>query len=145
MTRDSRIVFAGGRAAFLVALGDLRRHRRGARFAQQADLVERERSKDGKPSRVDLTDEAVLGNDMRTFFLFLLGIRLAAAKPYIIFIIAGDLGYGYLGCYGQKTTKTPVLDKLAAEGIRFTQHHSGSTVCAPSRSSLMTGLDTGTT
>jgi arylsulfatase A len=69
----------------------------------------------------------------------------AAQKPNIIFIIADDLGYGDLGCYGQKTIKTPVLDKLAAEGIRFTQHYSGSTVCAPSRSSLMTGLDTGRT
>lgn len=69
----------------------------------------------------------------------------ATAKPNIIFIIADDLGYGDLGCYGQKTTKTPVLDKLAAEGIRFTQHYSGSTVCAPARSTLMTGLDTGST
>jgi arylsulfatase A-like enzyme len=69
----------------------------------------------------------------------------AAAKPNIIFIITDDLGYGDLGCYGQKTTKTPVLDKLAAEGIRFTQHYSGSTVCAPARSTLMTGLDTGST
>lgn len=69
----------------------------------------------------------------------------AAAKPNIVFIIADDLGYGDLGCYGQKTTRTPVLDKLAAGGIRFTQHYSGSPVCAPSRSTLMTGLDTGST
>jgi arylsulfatase A-like enzyme len=69
----------------------------------------------------------------------------AAAKPNIIFIITDDLGYGDLGCYGQKTIRTPVLDKLAAEGMRFTQHYSGSTVCAPSRSTLMTGLDTGST
>lgn len=68
-----------------------------------------------------------------------------AQKPNIVFIIADDLGYGDLGCYGQKTIRTPVLDKLAAEGIRFTQHYSGSTVCAPSRSCLMTGLDTGST
>ena len=65
------------------------------------------------------------------------------AGPNIVFIIADDLGYGDLGCYGQKKIRTPVLDKLAAEGIRFTQHYSGSTVCAPSRSSLMTGLMTG--
>lgn len=82
---------------------------------------------------------------MRTILLSLLGIGLAVAKPNIVFIIADDLGYGDLGCYGQKTTKTPVLDKLAAEGIRFTQHYSGSTVCAPARSALMTGLDTGST
>lgn len=69
----------------------------------------------------------------------------AAPNPNIVFIIADDLGYGDLGCFGQKTIKTPVLDKLAAEGIRFTDHYSGSTVCAPSRSSLMTGLDTGST
>ncbi len=68
-----------------------------------------------------------------------------AAKPNIVFIIADDLGYGDLGCYGQKTIQTPVLDTLASEGIRFTQHYSGSTVCAPSRSALMTGLDTGCT
>lgn len=69
----------------------------------------------------------------------------ANAKPNIIFIIADDLGYGDLGCYGQKTTRTPVLDKLASEGMRFTRHYSGSTVCAPSRSCLLTGLDTGST
>jgi arylsulfatase A len=69
----------------------------------------------------------------------------AAGKPNIVYIIADDLGYGDLGSFGQKTTKTPVLDKLAAEGIRFTQHYSGSTVCAPARSALMTGLDTGST
>lgn len=82
---------------------------------------------------------------MRTSLMFLLGIGLAAAKPNIVFIIADDLGYGDLGCYGQKTIQTPVLDKLAADGIRFTQHYSGSTVCAPSRSTLLTGLDTGRT
>jgi arylsulfatase A-like enzyme len=69
----------------------------------------------------------------------------AIEKPNIIFIIADDLGYGDLGCYGQKTIKTPELDRLAANGIRFTQHYAGSTVCAPSRSALMTGLDTGST
>jgi membrane-anchored protein YejM (alkaline phosphatase superfamily) len=82
---------------------------------------------------------------LRAFLLFLLGTGLAAAKPNIIFVIADDLGYGDLGSYGQKTIQTPVLDKLAADGIRFTQHYSGCTVCAPSRSALMTGLDTGST
>ena len=64
-------------------------------------------------------------------------------KPNIIYILADDLGYGDLGCYGQKKVKTPNLDKMAAQGMRFTQHYSGSTVCAPSRCALMTGLHTG--
>lgn len=65
--------------------------------------------------------------------------------PNIVFILADDLGYGDLGCYGQSVIKTPNLDRLAAEGLRFTQHYAGSTVCAPSRCSLMTGLHTGHT
>lgn len=64
-------------------------------------------------------------------------------QPNIIFILADDLGYGDLGCYGQKQVKTPNLDKLAARGVRFTQFYAGSTVCAPSRSALMQGLHTG--
>ncbi len=64
-------------------------------------------------------------------------------KPNIIFILADDLGYGDLGCYGQQKIKTPSLDRLAKEGMRFTQHYAGTTVCAPSRCSLMTGLHTG--
>ena len=64
-------------------------------------------------------------------------------KPNIIFILADDLGYGDLGVYGSKHIKTPNLDAMAANGIRFTNHYSGSTVCAPSRSTLMTGLHTG--
>ena len=66
-------------------------------------------------------------------------------KPNIIYILADDLGYGDLGCYRQSKFKTPNIDKLAEGGIRFTQHYSGSTVCAPSRSSLMTGQHTGRT
>ena len=66
-----------------------------------------------------------------------------AKKPNIIFILADDLGYGDLGCYGQKKIKTPNLDKLAKQGMRFTQFYAGSTVCAPSRCSLMTGRHTG--
>jgi arylsulfatase A len=65
------------------------------------------------------------------------------APPNIIFILADDLGYGDLGCYGQERIKTPNIDRMAAEGMRFTQHYSGSTVCAPSRCALMTGLHTG--
>src|SRR5437867_13105062 len=67
----------------------------------------------------------------------------AARRPSIIFILADDLGYGDLGCYGQTRIKTPNIDKLAAEGIRFTDFYAGSTVCAPSRCALMTGLHTG--
>jgi arylsulfatase A-like enzyme len=66
-----------------------------------------------------------------------------ARKPNIIFILSDDLGYGDLGCYGQTKIKTPNLDKLAAEGLRFTDCYAGSTVCAPSRATLMTGLHTG--
>ena len=66
-------------------------------------------------------------------------------KPNIIFILADDLGYGDLSCYGQEKFQTPNLDHLASEGLRFTQHYSGSTVCAPSRSVLMTGQHTGHT
>ncbi len=72
--------------------------------------------------------------------------RSAAVKrPNIIFIMADDLGYADLGCYGQKHIKTPNIDQLAAEGMRFTQCYAGSTVCAPSRSVLMTGQHTGHT
>jgi len=63
--------------------------------------------------------------------------------PNVIFILADDLGYGDLGCYGQKVIQTPQIDRLAAEGVRFTQFYSGSTVCAPARCCLMTGLHTG--
>src|SRR6185295_3221024 len=62
-----------------------------------------------------------------------------AAHPNILFILADDLGYGDLGCYGQKRIQTPNIDKLASQGIRFTQAYAGATVCAPSRCSLMTG------
>jgi arylsulfatase A-like enzyme len=64
-------------------------------------------------------------------------------KPNIIFIMADDLGYGDLGCYGQKKILTRNVDHLAAEGMRFTQAYAGSTVCAPSRCSLMTGMHNG--
>ncbi len=69
--------------------------------------------------------------------------RLPADKPNIIYILADDLGYGDLGVYGQQKIKTPHIDKLAREGMLFTRHYAGSTVCAPSRASLMTGLHTG--
>src|SRR5438132_2375488 len=64
-------------------------------------------------------------------------------QPNIIFILADDLGYGELGCYGQKRIRTPNLDRMANQGMRFTQCYAGSTVCAPSRCALMTGRHTG--
>ncbi|MCK5272020.1 MAG: sulfatase-like hydrolase/transferase, partial [Sedimentisphaerales bacterium] len=79
------------------------------------------------PGCLNTTDKTVSGNK----------------HPNIIYILADDLGYGDLGCYGQKRIKTPNLDKMADEGMRFTQHYSGSTVCAPSRCCLMTGYHTG--
>lgn len=69
--------------------------------------------------------------------------RHASSPPNLIFILADDLGYGDLGCYGQKYIRTPNLDRLAAQGTRFTQFYAGATVCAPSRSTLMQGLHTG--
>lgn len=66
-------------------------------------------------------------------------------KPNIIYIMADDLGYGDIGPFGQQKIRTPNLDRMAAEGMRFTQYYAGSTVCAPSRSVLMTGLHTGHT
>ena len=68
-----------------------------------------------------------------------------AKKPNIVYILADDLGYGDLSCYGQQKFNTPNIDQLAKEGMLFTQHYSGTTVCAPSRSSLMTGQHTGHT
>jgi arylsulfatase A-like enzyme len=66
-------------------------------------------------------------------------------RPNIIFIMADDLGYGHLGCYGQEKIRTPHLDQMADQGMRFTQFYAGHCVCAPSRSTLMTGLHTGHT
>lgn len=84
----------------------------------------------------------------RPFFLFSLLViasmpLLGVERPNIIFILSDDLAQGDLGCYGQKLIKTPRLDRMAAEGTRFTQAYSGTTVCAPSRTSLMTGLHMG--
>jgi arylsulfatase A-like enzyme len=67
----------------------------------------------------------------------------AVSRPNIILIMADDLGYGDLGCYGQKQIQTPNIDRLAAEGLRFTQAYAGGCVCAPSRGALMTGLHNG--
>ncbi|MBC8353942.1 MAG: arylsulfatase [Planctomycetes bacterium] len=66
-----------------------------------------------------------------------------AEQPNIVYILLDDAGYGDLSCYGQSKFSTPNIDRLAKEGMRFTDHYSGSTVCAPTRCSLMTGLHTG--
>ena len=87
---------------------------------------------------------------MKTVAVVLFTISLAcvaipsqASSPNIILILADDLGYGDLGCYGQSRLPTPNLDQMCAEGMRFSQHYSGSTVCAPSRCVLMTGKHAG--
>lgn len=67
----------------------------------------------------------------------------AESKPNVIHILADDLGYGDLSCYGQTKLATPNLDRLAAEGVKFTDHYSGNTVCSPSRAALMTGQHSG--
>jgi len=79
-----------------------------------------------------------------TIFCICLSIS-AAEKPNIVFILCDDLGIGDIGCYGQEKLKTPNIDSIAANGMKFTNHYSGSTVCAPSRSCLMTGQHTGHT
>ena len=68
-----------------------------------------------------------------------------SSRPNIVYILLDDAGYGDLSCYGQKLFKTPNIDQMAAEGLKFTDHYSGSTVCAPTRCCLMTGLHTGHT
>src|SRR2546423_7281578 len=69
----------------------------------------------------------------------------AADRPNIVFLIADDLGYGDVGCYGQQKIRTPNIDELAKNGMRFTSHYAGSNVCAPSRCALLTGKHTGHT
>lgn len=84
---------------------------------------------------------------MSRLLLLLCALAVSAAErqPNIIYILADDLGYGDLGAYGQKLIRTPELDRMAGEGMRFTQFYAGATVCAPSRSVLMTGLHQGHT
>ena len=70
-------------------------------------------------------------------------VEKAPTRPNIIYILADDLGYGELGTYDQEKIETPVLDRLAEAGMMFTQHYSGSPVCAPSRCVLLTGMHSG--
>ncbi|MGC6465714.1 MAG: sulfatase-like hydrolase/transferase, partial [Akkermansiaceae bacterium] len=82
---------------------------------------------------------------LAALFLFTAFAFAEARKPNIIYVMVDDLGYGDLGCYGQKTLKTPHLDKMASEGMKFTDHYSGHTVCRPSRLVLWLGQHVGTT
>ncbi len=86
-------------------------------------------------------------NFFMLFFLCSCAVKAQGLKqsPNIIFILADDLGYADIGCYGQQKINTPNIDALAKSGIKFTQYYSGSTVCAPARSTFMTGLHTGHT
>lgn len=70
-------------------------------------------------------------------------VLFGEGKPNIVYIMLDDAGYGDFSCYGQKRFSTPNIDRMAAEGLKFTQHYAGSTVCAPTRCSLMSGLHTG--
>ena len=86
----------------------------------------------------------------RVFWLIVCLVCLPASmqaaegeRPNIIFSMADDLGYGDLGCYGQKLMKTPHIDQLAAQGTRFTQAYAGGSVCTASRAVLLTGLHNG--
>ena len=82
----------------------------------------------------------------KLIILFYLPFALSAfgqKKPNVIYIYADDLGYGELGAYGQTKIKTPFLDAMAKEGIRFTQHYTSAPVCAPARCMLMTGVHAG--
>ena len=85
---------------------------------------------------------------MKELFYLLLLISLTACdtkstyetKPNILFLLADDLGFGELGCYGQETIKTPVLDDLSKQGMKFTNFYAGNAVCSPSRAVLLTGI-----
>jgi len=77
------------------------------------------------------------------FYLALSVFSQEKTPPNVIYILADDLGKGDLGCYGQKKLKTPSLDRLAKEGMKFSSHYSGNTVCSPSRAVLMTGQHPG--
>lgn len=95
----------------------------------------------------------LLCHQLLILFVLLLILALLSASalaaepshPNLIWVMADDLGYGDLGCYGQKVIRTPHLDRMAREGMRFTQFYAGATVCAPSRSVLMTGEHQGRT
>ena len=80
---------------------------------------------------------------MRRLLLVLFAVfsstALAEERPNVLFILCDDLGYGDIGAFGQQKIRTPNIDRIAAEGMRFTSHYSGNNVCAPSRCVLLTG------
>ena len=78
-------------------------------------------------------------------FLWCAPLLLAGDPPNIIYVMVDDMGYGDLGCYGQAVIQTPNIDRLAREGLRFTDHYAGHTVCRPSRLVLLTGKHSGNT
>jgi len=83
---------------------------------------------------------------LKSFFLLLATVAntcLAQSQPNVIYILADDLGIGDLSCYGQEKFQTPNIDRLSSEGMTFTNHYSGNTVCSPSRAVLMTGIHSG--
>ena len=80
-----------------------------------------------------------------SLMMFFSTLIFGQEKPNIIFIMADDLGYGDIGVYGQQLIKTPNIDKLSDDGMKFTDYYSGASVCAPARSVLMTGLHVGHT
>jgi arylsulfatase A-like enzyme len=100
---------------------------------------------DNKPERNTVARPVGAGAPNTSVVVRAIRPAMPPRPPNIIFILADDLGYGDLGCYGQKKIRTPNIDRLASEGIRFTQCYAGTTVCAPSRSALMTGQHTGHT
>ncbi len=98
-----------------------------------------------KINRRRFLKDTVLGAATITLPFRLQAADAAKDRPNIIFIMADDMGYGDLSCFGQTKFQTPNIDRIASEGIRFTQCYAGSTICAPSRSVLMTGQHTGHT
>ena len=102
-----------------------------------------------RPERLDNRPPRPHPAQMRFLFLLCLSLVVfhpataAPGKPNVIVIVADDLGYNDLSCYGQKNFQTPALDRMAGEGLRFTSHYAGSTVCLPSRCALLTGRDMG--
>ena len=94
-------------------------------------------------NRRDFLKKAALATGAAAFAARASAKEKSAERPNIIFILADDLAMGDVGCYGQKLIKTPHMDRLAAEGTRYMQAYAGTSVCAPSRTSLMTGLHMG--
>ena len=108
-----------------------------------AGIFARDMAKMGLPAAAD--DRELLSYWERTLLGTANPDTNAQQPPNIVLIIADDLGYGDLGCYGQQMIRTPNIDALAAGGMRFTNYYAGSTVCAPSRDALLTGKHTGHT